>query len=165
MFKEINATEIKDNIIDLIANEWALVAAGTSEDYNMMTASWGFMGEMWGQDCVATVVRPQRYTMDYINKNDYFTFSFYGDNKAIHSVCGKFSGRDVNKTEKANLTPIFNHNSVYFAEARLVIVCKKKYVSQLKENGFLDKEILEKWYNNDLHNLIIGKIEKVLIKE
>ena len=29
-----------------------------------------------------------------------------------------------------------------------------------------DKEIIDKWYpNKDYHNLIIGKIEKVLVKE
>ena len=38
--------------------------------YNMMTASWGFMGEMWGADTCIAMVRPQRYTMDFIDKND-----------------------------------------------------------------------------------------------
>ena len=31
--------------------------------------------------------------------------------------------------------------------------------------GFCDKAPLQKWYNNDLHNMIIGRIEKVLISE
>ncbi len=55
MFKEINAKDIKDNFIKIIADEWALISAGTKEKYNMMTASWGFMGEMWGYDCIAAV--------------------------------------------------------------------------------------------------------------
>ena len=62
MFKEINAKDIKDNFIKTIADEWALISAGTKDKYNMMTASWGFMGEMWGYDCIAAVIRPQRYT-------------------------------------------------------------------------------------------------------
>lgn len=48
LFKEINAKDIKDNFIKIIADEWALIAAGTKEKYNMMTASWGFMGESGG---------------------------------------------------------------------------------------------------------------------
>ena len=164
MFKEIKPTEIKENLIDLIKNEWMLITAGDSEKHNMMTASWGFMGEMWNNDSVAVVVRPQRFTMEFIEQNDYFSLSFYGDNKAIHSVCGRQSGRDVNKTELTGLTPVFKDNTTYFEEARMVLICKKQYCSPLNEGGFTEREVLEKNYNGDIHNLIIGKIEKVLIK-
>lgn len=164
MFKEIKATEIPDNLINLIKNEWMLITAGDKTGYNMMTASWGFAGEMWGADCIAAVVRPQRYTMEYINKSDYFSLSFYGDNKKIHAVCGKKSGRDVNKTEETGLTPLFCDNTVYFAQARLVIICKKQYCAPLCEDGFADADVLKNNYNGDIHNLIIGKIEKVLVK-
>lgn len=164
MFKEIKATEIRDNLIDIIKNEWMLIAAGDSEKYNMMTASWGFMGEMWGCDCASVVVRPQRYTMEFLEKSDYFSLSFYGNNKAIHAVCGKKSGRDTDKTAETGLTPVFEDSTVYFEEARLVIICKKQYCAPLAESGFTDREVLKINYNGDIHNLIIGKIEKVLIK-
>ncbi len=165
MFKEIKACEIKDNLIDIISNEWMLISAGDTDGYNMMTASWGFMGEMWGSDAVCVMVRPQRYTMKFIENSDYFTLSFYGNERQIHKVCGSMSGRDVNKAEQARLTPIFADNTVYFNEARLVLICKKQYVAPLSESAFCDKAPLEKWYNGDLHNMIIGKIEKVLIGE
>ena len=48
MFKEIKATDIKENIVDLLKNNWGLVTAGDSEKYNMMTVSWGAMGEHIG---------------------------------------------------------------------------------------------------------------------
>ena len=163
-FREIKVKEIEENFIKNIADEWMLISAGNEDGYNMMTASWGFVGEMWGNDTVIAAVRPQRYTMEFIDKNDYFTLSFYGDKKDIHKVCGSLSGRDVNKTEMTGLTPVFTDNTVYFDEARLVLVCKKQYVAPLTESGFLDKEILDKWYNGDLHNMIFGKIEKVLVK-
>lgn len=163
-FREIKVKEIEENFIKNIADEWMLISAGNEDGYNMMTASWGFVGEMWGNDTVIAAVRPQRYTMEFIDKNDYFTLSFYGNQKDIHKVCGSLSGRDVNKTEMTGLTPVFADNTVYFDEARLVLVCKKQYVAPLTESGFLDKEILDKWYNGDLHNMIFGKIEKVLIK-
>lgn len=163
-FKEIKAKDLGENFIKSIADEWMLITAGNEDGYNMMTASWGFVGEMWGNDTVIAAVRPQRYTMEFIDKNDYFTLSFYGDKKDIHKVCGSLSGRDVNKTEMTGLTPVFSDNTVYFGEARLVIICKKQYVAPLYEQGFLDKQILDKWYDGDLHNMIFGKIEKVLIK-
>ena len=163
MFKEITARELKENLIKKISEEWMLITAGSKEKYNMMTASWGFAGEMWGNDSVIAMVRPQRYTMDFIEKEDYFTLSFYGENKDIHKVCGSKSGRDVDKTAETGLTPVFSDNTVYFKEARLVLLCKKQYVDRLKEECFTDEEPL-RWYNKDYHNIIIGKIEKVLIK-
>lgn len=163
MFREISPKEIPDNLIKAISEEWMLISAGNEQGYNMMTASWGFAGEMWGNDSVIAMIRPQRHTMKFVEENDYFTLSFYGDNKAIHKVCGSMSGRDVNKTELTGLSPVFSDNTVYFEEARLVLICKKQYLDTLKENCFVDKEPL-RWYDRDFHNMIIGKIEKVLIK-
>ncbi len=164
MFKEISVKDIKENLVSAIADEWMLISAGSVESHNMMTASWGFMGEMWGADSVVIAVRPQRYTMEFLEKNDTFALSFYGDNKVIHKVCGSESGRDVNKTEKTGLTPIFEEGTVYFEEANKVIICKKQYVSRLDPDKFIDKEPL-KWYpTEDYHYMIIGKIIKVLEK-
>lgn len=163
MFKQISPKEIPDNLIKAISDEWMLISAGDENGYNMMTASWGFAGEMWGNDSVIAMIRPQRYTMKFVEENDYFTLSFYGDKKDIHKVCGSQSGRDVNKTELTGLTPVFSDDTVYFEEARLVLICKKQYLDTLKKECFIDNEPL-KWYDNDFHNMVIGKIEKVLIK-
>lgn len=165
MFKEIKPIEIKDNLINLISKEWALLTAGDKEAYNMMTVSWGFAGELWGNDAVCVFVRPQRYTIEFTEKSDYFTLSFYGDNKKIHSVCGKMSGRDINKTKECNLSPVFDNDAVYFSEARIVLVCKKQYSDWIKKENFIDLEPLKNYENNDFHKMYIGKIEKVLIKE
>lgn len=166
IFKTVEPKSIKDNLIKCFADEWALITAGNSKGYNMMTASWGFAGEMWGADSIAVVVRPQRYTMEYIDKNDYFTLSFYGDKRDIYKICGTKSGRDCDKTKETGLSPVVNEKYVYFKEARMVIVVKKQFVQQLGENSFTDKSIIDKWYpEKDYHNMIIGKIEKVLIAE
>ena len=165
MFKEISAKEIKGNLISAIADEYMLITAGDREKYNMMTASWGFVGEMWGADCAIAQVRPQRYTMEFIEKSDHFTLSFYGDNKDIHKICGSRSGRDCDKTALTGLTPAFDGDAVYFKEARLVLICRKQYVQKMEKDCFTDDAPL-KWYpNDDLHYQIYGKIEKVLVKD
>ena len=164
MFKEISPKEIKDNLIGAIADEWMLITAGDEQSFNMMTASWGFVGEMWGADSVVIAVRPQRYTMEFLDREDTFSLSFYGDNKEIHKVCGSKSGRDVDKGKETGLTPVFSDNTVYFKEANKVIICQKQYVSRLTPDKFIDKEPL-KWYpTEDYHYMIIGKIIKVLEK-
>ena len=164
-FKEIAATEIEGNIIDRIANEWMLITAGSTASYNTMTASWGFMGEMWGKHCTAVFLRPQRYTKEFVDREGYYTLSFYGDNKDIHKVCGSKTGRTCDKPREAGLTPVFADNSVYFEQANMVIVCKKFYSDDIKEENFTDAEPL-KWYpDKDYHQMYIGEIVKVLIKE
>lgn len=47
--KEINVSELKDNMFDAISKEWMLVTAGTQEKFNMMTASWGGTGVLWAK--------------------------------------------------------------------------------------------------------------------
>ena len=44
MFKEIEFSEVKENVVDLIAKQWALVTAGDKGGYNTMTVSWGAVG-------------------------------------------------------------------------------------------------------------------------
>lgn len=167
-FKTVSPNDINENFIKNIGDEWMLISAGDKEKYNMMTASWGFAGVMWGAPTVIAAVRPQRYTMEFMKSKDYFTLSFYGDNKKIHTVCGKESGRDVNKTEKTGLTPIFDNDTEapYFGEARLVLICKKVYVQDLDKNSFIDTDIVDNVYpNNDFHTMFYGKIIKALVKE
>ena len=168
IFKEINPKDINENFIKNIGDEWMLSSAGDNEKYNMMTASWGFAGVMWGFPMAIAAVRPQRYTMEFLKSKDYFTLSFYGDDKTMHAICGKESGREVNKTEKTGLTPLFDNDTgaPYFDEARLVLVCEKVYEQPLTPDGFYDNFIKDSVYpQNDYHIMYYGKIVKALIKE
>ena len=158
MQKKINPRDVKENAIKMIAEEWMLISAGDEGGFNMMTASWGFMGEMWGADSVVAAVRPQRYTMEFIEKSDLFTLSFYGDRKDIHAVCGRQSGRDVNKAALTGLTPVFTDGTVTFEQARLTLVCKKRYCGQLRPECFTLGECAELYPADDRHYMIIGEI-------
>ena len=161
--KIIKATEIEKNLIDMISNEWMLITAGDETGYNMMTASWGGMGEMWGKDVAVCVVRPQRHTLKFLDDADRFTLSFYGDNKAIHQVCVRMSGKDCDKTELTGLVPCYIDGTVTFAQANTTIVCRKLYKSQISPDCFIDKSLLSN-YTDDYHYMFIGEIEKVIVK-
>lgn len=162
--KIINATQLDKNIVDMIANEWMLITAGDENGYNMMTASWGGMGEMWGKDVAVCVVRPQRHTLKFLDSADRFTLSFYGDNKEIHKVCGKMSGKDCDKTKLTGLIPSYIDGTVTFEQANTTIVCRKLYRGQIDPNCFVDKSLLSNYTNEDYHYVFVGEIEKVIIK-
>ena len=161
--REITVHDIKDNFVDLISREWALIAAGDESGYNTMTASWGGFGEMWGKDVAVAVIRPQRCTYGFMEKNDMFTMSFYGDNKDVHAVCGTRSGRDCDKAKEAGLDPVFTDSTVTFRQARLTLVCRKLYAQDIDEKCFVDRSLIDKWYNGDFHRAYVGEIVKVLV--
>ncbi len=164
--KEIKATEIDGNLISAIAEEWMLVTAGDADKFNTMTASWGFVGEMWGRPCAVAAIRPQRYTYEFMEQGDTYTLSFYGpEGKGIHKVCGSKSGRDVDKVAEAGLTPVLDPDGVYFEGARLVLFCKKLYADDLHPERFVDQTCLEKWYDGDYHRMYVGEIVKVLQRD
>ena len=167
MFKEIDITSVKENFIDAIANEWFLVAAGDENKFNMMTASWGFVGQMWNKNSAITVIRPTRYTKEFVDNNDLFTISFLGEDakKSVHSVCGKLPGREVDKCKETGLNPVFKDDTVFFDKARLVLVCTKMYVSEIRHECFIDKNLDEQFYNDDYHIAYVGEIVKCYINE
>lgn len=64
--KEINVSQLADNMIEAIGKEWMLVTAGTKEKFNTMTASWGGTGVLWGKTVAFIFIRPERYTYEFI---------------------------------------------------------------------------------------------------
>lgn len=168
MFKEAEFTQVKDNIVDLLKNQWGLVTAGDKNGCNTMTVSWGAVGELWGKDMATLYIRPQRYTEEFIDAQDYFTLSFYApeDKKRIHGICGSKSGRDVDKIKECGFTVCFDEKAPYFEEAKLVLVCKKAAKSKFDPADFIDDTIEDTWYPaKDFHYIYYGVIEKVLISE
>ncbi|MCK7537157.1 MAG: hypothetical protein MZV63_42425 [Marinilabiliales bacterium] len=65
-YTQIDPAEITDNLIGLIASDWMLVTAGSSDKFNTMTANWGGAGYLWNKPVVFVFVRPERYTYEFI---------------------------------------------------------------------------------------------------
>lgn len=168
MFKEINIKDLKESPIKMIADDWALLTAGTPENWNTMTVSWGGVGELWGKDVVFVFVRPQRYTKEFMEKYSEFTLTFFdGEEKKALGICGAKSGRDINKAAASGLEPVkAGENAVTFKQAKKVLVCKKVAFQDMTPDGFLDADIDSKWYpNKDYHRIYVGTIEKTLISD
>lgn len=168
--KEISYKEMKFNPFNLLGDEWMLVSAGNErEGCNTMTISWGHFGCIWGSNDPTAVVyiRPSRYTKTFVDKEKYFTLCVMDRSfKKQMAYLGSTSGRDEDKITKAGLTKIFADNSVYFEEAKMVIICKKLYASELQEKGFLYQEIIDRQYPaKDFHTMYVGKIEKILVRD
>lgn len=162
--KQISPKQITANPIDLIANNWMLITAGDISDFNTMTASWGMVGEMWGMDVAQAVVRPQRYTHEYIERLHKFTLSFFPQEmKRVLTVMGTQSGRDIDKMHYPGLTAVeLPSGLVSFKEATLVVECEVIYKDCFKPESFVNKELIARWYpESDYHTLYVGQITNV----
>ena len=117
-FKEMKAEELQFIPFTKIGKEWMLVTAGDEEKHNTMTASWGAMGIMWGKNVATVYIRPQRYTKEFIDKEERFTVSFFSEEyRQALNVCGSKSGRDCDKEKEAGLTPYYTDGTTSFEEA------------------------------------------------
>lgn len=164
-FYEEQITEQEFNPFKKIGSQWMLVTACSDDKANTMTASWGGVGIMWGKPVATVYIRPQRYTKEFIDDNEYFTVSFLPEKyrKALN-VCGSVSGRNVeDKWEQAGLHPLFTDGTAAVEEADEIYVCRKLYAQEMKPECFIDKECDDKWYPaKDYHTMYIAEIVKVL---
>ena len=151
----------------MLSEEWGLLSAGNQEKYNTMTIAWGHMGVMWTKSVFTAVVRPQRFTKEFMDSMDMFTVSFYPENcrKALE-LLGRKSGRDGDKIAESGLTPLFLDNTIAFEEAHTIFVCRKLHGGQqLDPAKFIDFSVDQTMYpDKDYHYYYTGEIVKVLQK-
>ncbi|ADD67098.1 Conserved protein/domain typically associated with flavoprotein oxygenase DIM6/NTAB family-like protein [Denitrovibrio acetiphilus DSM 12809] len=159
-FKEVEPSKLMGNPFTMINDDWMLITAGNKEKFNTMTASWGGMGIMWNKNVSFVVVRPNRYTYEFMEKHDHYTLSFFDDQyRDALNLCGTKSGRDIDKVKEAGLTPVFDGDGIYFEETKIAMVCKKLYFQDLDPKNFQADFINKLYKGDDYHRLYIGEIE------
>ncbi|MGL5512307.1 MAG: hypothetical protein ACRDBM_03585 [Sporomusa sp.] len=79
---------------------------------------------------------------------------------------GSHSGRDENKVKNAGLTPLFVEGTTAFDDAKMIFICRKLYHAPLQESGFTSQQVVRENYpQRDFHEMYVGEILKVLVKE
>ena len=165
-FKEINVKDLCSNPFKLIGDDWMLITAGNEKKFNTMTASWGGVGVLWNKNVTFAFVRPQRYTFEFLEKEDYYTLTFYNkEYKQSLVTCGQKSGRDYDKIKEAGLTVDFSEKAPFFKEANIILVCHKLHEQFIDPNCFVDTIIEDSYPNKDYHKVFIGDIVKALVKD
>ena len=167
MLKKIDLNEFCENVFARIGDQWMLITAGQGEDCNTMTASWGGLGVIWGQPAATVYIRPQRYTKEFVDREEYFTLSFLPEEyKPQLGVCGSKSGRDMDKVKECGFTVKTGvGNAPFFAEAELVLVCRKRYAQPL-DGAAIPADVQDRFYpEKDYHTMYIGQVVEVYTKD
>ena len=144
-------------------SQWLLLTVGDfkARKFNAMTVGWGSLGTMWGRPFAQTVVRPTRYTYQFLKQCNTFTLcAFPSEYRQALQLLGTRSGRDGDKIAQAGLTPIASTQVAApgFAEADLIIECRQLYWDDLEPSHFLDSKINGHYPKQDYHRVFFGEI-------
>lgn len=168
MFKKLECFDLPRDIIGELSRNWALLSAGNSESFNMMTVSWGSFGFIWGSPALTVFVRPQRFTMSFMEKSQNFALSFFPPEfKESLALCGSKSGRNIDKLAQSKLNAWFTPSGTpAFKEAKLVIEAQKIYQQDIDLKSFIDESLPAKWYpGGDFHKAFTGRICGIWTKD
>lgn len=143
--------------------QWLLLTAGDFEQkkFNSMTISWGSLGVIWNKPFVQVVVRPTRYTFEFINEYPDFTLCIFPEEqRKILNKLGSKSGRDIDKIAHSGLTPCPAElvAAPAYEEAELILECRKLYWQDMDPSHFLNEKIQGNYSRNDYHRIFFGEI-------
>ncbi len=155
--------EFKTDIFSQYDKKWGLLTAGTKDNFNTMTISWGGMGTLWSKPVVTAYVRTSRYTHEFMDNNEYFTVSFFPEEyKKILGVLGSKSGRDMDKMNESGLTSKEIGKSVTFEEAEVTLLCRKLFVQRLDPANIINDDDKAFYANDAEHDMYIGEVVEIL---
>ena len=166
MGQELQTISSRDFIAQpasLWSEQWFLLTGGNlgAGKFNTMTVSWGSLGCIWNKPFAMVVVRPSRYTYQFMEEFNTFTLcGFPMDNQPAMRTLGSKSGRDGDKISESGLTlvPATRVAAPAYAEAELIIECRKMYFQDLDPSHFLDPETIQNYPRPDYHRMYFGEI-------
>ena len=160
----IAVADLQVRSYQLFENQWLLLTSGdySKGKYNAMTIAWGTIGSMWSKPIVQVVVRPTRYTFEFMNEYTTFTVcAFPKEYRKALALLGAKSGRDGDKITEAGITPIAAQKitAPTYLEASLTLECEKIYWADMLPEHFLDENIHQKYPDKDYHRIYFGEIK------
>lgn len=143
--------------------QWLVLTSGDihAGKYNSMIVGWGGLGTMWNKPFALVLVRPQRYTFEFMEKFDTFTLSALPEKyRKDLDIIGTQTGRDMNKLTATGLSPIpsIMVSAPGLDEADLIIECRKSYWHDLNPSHFLISSIAQQYPRQDYHRVYYGEI-------
>lgn len=159
----IDLKEFSPRIFHLFDDQWLLLTCGdfSRKHFNTMTVSWGSMGIIWNRPFAQVLVRPTRYTVEFMNRYDSFTLCSFGPaHHGALTMLGTMSGRDGDKISASGLTPVASQTvaSPAFAEADMILECRKLFWQDIDPSHFMDPAIEKHYPEKDYHRMFFGEI-------
>jgi flavin reductase (DIM6/NTAB) family NADH-FMN oxidoreductase RutF len=158
--KKIPLEDLLVRPFHLLDQEWALLVAGTGDDANPMTVSWGGFGTLWHRPVATVYVRPQRHTFALLEQHPEFTLSVLpAARRSALELCGTRSGRDIDKWREARLDPRKSSTVAvpHVGGAELVLECRVLATLDVDPRRFVDLTVEECYPERDYHRVYLGQ--------
>jgi len=145
-----------------------LASTKRSGESNVMTIGWGTIGNVWRKPLFIVLVRPSRYTYEFIEDSGEFTVNVPSpDMDEFVAFCGSRSGREVDKFAAFNIatTPGHKVNSITIDACPIVYECKVVHKNDVVP-AELAKDIVSMFYpEGDFHRVYFGEILGTYVHE
>ena len=138
-----------------------LLLVGGAEKPNIMTIGWGTLGVIWSKPVFSVLVRPSRYTHDFLENHGEFCVCVPTEEmKDAVMLCGTKSGRDVDKVAQCSFTMEqgMQVKVPFIAQCPLHYECRTVHSNQVLP-ARIDAGIKVEYYPyEDYHTIYHGEI-------
>lgn len=167
-----NHIEVMDyaNHINKALPRGILLTTAAGGKVNSMVIGWGHLGIEWSRPVFVAYVRKSRYTTELLQANGEFTVNvpLDGVDPEIIRVCGRQSGRDLDKIAQLGLT-LSDGEAVSVPAIRelpLTLECRVIYTAE-QDASRLPREIQDQYYPGepqDIHVAYYGQVVSAYIE-
>ena len=124
-----------------------------------MTIGWATFGIIWGLPVLVVLVRPSRYTYQFIEESQVFTVNVpSAQMRDFVSFCGTESGRDVDKLVEVAISPAQEIPSATIDDCPLVYECQVVHWNDVDPDTLAAKVSARAYPRGDYHRLYYGQI-------
>lgn len=138
-----------------------LVTLGADGKPNVMTIGWGTVGSIWSRSIFIVLVRPSRHTYSRLEQIGDFTVNVPPrELSAAVSHCGTVSGRDHNKFQEMQLTPMPSREvrPPVIKECVVHYECRTLHRNDLEPKALVQAVSEEFYASGDFHRVYFGEI-------
>ena len=155
------SSQFQETMTALNGDGLLLAATKPGGESNVMTIGWGTIGSIWGLPMFLVVVRPTRYTYQFIEASNEFTVNVPTPAiKEFTHHCGTASGRDGDKFARfqMSVTPGQKVQAVTIDACPLVYECRVVHKNDILP-ATLDPTLDSRYYpGGDYHRVYYGEI-------
>jgi len=160
--REVHYTDVFDETIAMLGNGGLLLASTKrSSESNLMTIGWGTIGIIWSKAELVVLVRPSRYTYEFIEDSGEFTVNVPTPEIAKFVLfCGTNSGRDVDKLATFDIatTPGQKVSSITIDDCPIVYECRVSHKNDVIPEELLGDIVPSYYSGGDFHRVYFGEI-------
>lgn len=145
-----------------------LAASKPTGEANVMTIGWGTLGIIWGLPIFCVLVRPSRYTYQFIEASQAFSVNVPApDMTKWVGVCGTRSGRDLDKFAEYGMsyTPSDVAGTITIDGCPLVYECRVVHYNDVLPANLDPKVEAAAYGGSDYHRIYYGQVLRVTAEQ